>query len=67
MTKSSEEIGKPSHSDEKNNKATALSLYSIDDINSLLDKEFDETFKLISEQKFDTSYIYKIVEDIKKR
>ena len=67
MTKSSEEIGKPSHSDEKNNKATALSLYSIDDINNLLDKEFDETFKLISEQKFDTSYIYKIVEDIKKR
>ena len=67
IIKSSEEIGKPSGSDEKNNKATALSLMSVEEIQAELEKLFNETFALIDKQSFDTTYLKTIIHNIKER
>lgn len=67
IIKSEEEMGKPTGSDEKNNKATALSLMSIDQIKTELERLFEETNRLIDAQKFDTTYIKTIIHNIKIR
>lgn len=67
IIKSSEETGKPQGSDLKNNKLTALSFYDRDTIDRLLKKTIAEIVELLNSQKFDTSFLLKIVEKIKDR
>ena len=67
IIKTSEEMGKPTHSDAKNNKTTALSLMNQKEIESMLDKLFKETYALLDVQSFDTSYLHEIIHNIEER
>lgn len=66
VTKDQESTGK-SLSDSKNHKLTSLSLYSIDDIQHKLDVLFDDTYALLDNRHFDTSYLSKIIKRIQER
>ena len=67
IIKTSEEMGKPTHSDTKNNKATALSLMNQKEIETTLNKLFKETYALLDVQSFDTSYLRAIIHNIEER
>ena len=54
VIKTQEETGKPSNSDSKNAKATALSINSVDEIRKKLNKEFDEIYNLLVYRNFNT-------------
>ena len=67
IIKTSEEMGKPTHSDTKNNKATALSLMNQKEIEATLNNLFKETYALLDVQSFDTSYLRAIIHNIEER
>lgn len=67
VTRSTEEMGKPSGSDEKNNKLTILNYYSIDELKELLDKEFKDLYTLIDSRNFKNNSLRKIIEKMERR
>ena len=67
VIKTQEETGKPSNSDSKNAKATALSINSVDEIRKKLNKEFDEIYNLLVDCNFNTEYLRNIIKKIEKR
>lgn len=67
IIKTQEETGKPANSDLKNNKATALSIYSVDQIKERLEKEFNDVYALIDCQSFNTEAIRNIIDVMKNR
>ena len=67
VIKTQEETGKPSNSDSKNAKATALSINSVDEIRKKLNKEFDEIYNLLVDRNFNTKYLRNIIKKIEKR
>ena len=67
ITKTQEETGKPVKSDLKNNKATALSIYTIAEIKERLENEFNAVDALIAKQSFDTEAITNIINVMKNR
>ena len=67
LIKSTEEMGKPAHSDIKANKLTALSVYSPEEIKLRLDKEFAYIINTANKWHFDTSELIGIVEYIDRR
>lgn len=67
IIKTQEETGKPTNSDLKNNKVTALSINTIDEIKHELEAEFNSVYELLDKQKFNTEYLKDIIIKIEKR
>ena len=66
LIKSEEELGK-THSDIKNNKGTALSLYSIDELSKIIENEFNDLYLFMKNASFDTKEILMLLEKLKER
>ena len=66
MIKTEEEMGK-NLSDQKNDKATALSIYSIDELKSIIDNQFIQLDELLNEASFDTTSIKELIISLKER
>ena len=66
VLKTQEEMGK-SLSDIANDKGSALSLYSIEQLKQLINSQFDEIYKLLENASFDTIYLKEILEKIRNR
>lgn len=66
LIKSEEELGK-THSDIKNNKGTALSLYSIDELSKIIENEFNDLYLFMKSASFDTKEILMLLEKLKER
>lgn len=66
IIKSEEELGK-CHSDEKNDKGTALSIYGLNNLKDLIDYEFNELDDYLKESDFDTKYLKELLNKIKNR
>ena len=64
--KTESELGK-THSDVKNNKGTALSLYSIDELKKIIDIQFVELNNLLLQASFETKFIQELIEKMKNR
>ena len=67
IIKTSEEMGKPSQSDLKNAKLTALNYFDKDKLIALLNTEFAELHTLLDKQNFNTEYLKRLVDKIKER
>ncbi len=65
-TKTSLEQGK-SYSKKDQNKFTALSVYSVEELKEEIEKEFKELYSIVNTLKFDVVYLNEILERIKKR
>ena len=66
VIKSEKEMGK-SLSDVRNEKGSALSVYSLDELKQLIDEEFNELDELLKDAGFDTSYLMKLLDKLKNR
>ena len=66
LIKTEQEMGK-NLSDAKNDKATALSIYSIDELKQIIDNQFEQLDNLLNEASFDTSYIKELIISLKGR
>ena len=66
VIKSEKEMGK-SLSDARNEKGSALSIYSLDELKQLIDEEFNELDELLKDAGFDTSYLMKLLDKLKNR
>ena len=66
MIKTEEEMGKTS-SDAKNNKGTALCIYSIDELKALIDEEFAQLETYLGNASFDTTKLKEILYKLKTR
>ncbi len=66
IIKSEKELGK-SASDVRNDKLTALSFKSVDELKDYIDYLFDDLYAYLKGAKFDTRYIIEIVDRMKNR
>ena len=66
VIKSEKEMGK-SLSDARNEKGSALSVYSLDELKQLIDEEFNELDELLKDAGFNTSYLMKLLDKLKNR
>lgn len=66
LIKSEEELGK-THSDVKNDKGTALTLYSREQLEGIINKQFSELDEYLSNAKFDTSYLKELLNKLRNR
>ena len=66
VIKSEKEMGK-SLSDARNEKGSALSVYSLDELKQLIDEEFNELDELLKDAGFDTSCLMKLLDKLKNR
>ncbi len=66
VIKSEKEMGK-SLSDARNEKGSALSVYSLDELKQLIDEEFNELDELLKDAGFDASYLMKLLDKLKNR
>lgn len=66
LIKSEEESGK-CHTDERNDKGTALSLYSIDELKNIIEYQFNELDEYLNDSDFDSSYLKELLIKIKNR
>ena len=66
IIKTEQEMGK-NLSDVKNDKATALSIYSIDELKKIIDNQFNQLDKLLEEASFNTEYIKELIISLKGR
>ena len=64
--KTEQEMGK-NLSDAKNNKGTALSVYSLQELKDLIDEEFVQLDRYLEKATFDTSYLKDILKKLKER
>ena len=64
--KSEEELGK-NHSDIKNDKGTALSLYSKEELESIIDNQFKDLDAYLLNAKFDTTYLKELINKLRTR
>ena len=66
LIKSEEEMGK-NLSDKDNDKATALSIYSIDELSKIIDDEFKYLDEYLNDACFDTKYLKELLIKLKER
>lgn len=66
LIKSEEELGK-THSDIKNDKGTALCLYSREELENIIDKQFADLDTYLEKAKFDTSYLKELISKLRTR
>lgn len=65
-TKSKEDFGK-SCSDVKNNKLTALSVYTVSELKELIDNQFNDLDNYLSSADFNTFYLKELLQELKNR
>ena len=66
IIKSEAVMGK-NHSDEKNDKGTALVLYSVDELKKVIDDEFEQLDNYLLDADFDTTYLKELLLKLKER
>ena len=66
LIRSEEEMGKK-HSDLVNDKGTALSIYSRNELEEIIQKEFKQLDELLKNADFDTQYLMELIEKLKGR
>ena len=66
IIKTEAEMGK-NLSDAKNDKGSALSIYSVEELKKIIDDEFDELDKYLEDADFDTSYLKELLLKLKER
>ena len=66
IIKSEAEMGK-NHSDEKNDKGTALVLYSVDELKKVIHDEFEQLDNYLLDADFDTTYLKELLLKLKER
>ena len=66
MIKTEEEMGK-NLSDVKNNKGTALCIYTVDELKALIDQEFEELDEYLEKASFDTAKLKELLYKLKTR
>jgi len=66
IIKTEAEMGK-NLSDAKNDKGSALSIYSVEELKKIIDDEFDEIDKYLEDADFDTSYLKELLLKLKER
>ena len=66
LIKTEEEMGK-NLSDIKNDKATALSIYTVDELKDIIDQQFIQLDNLLNEASFDITYIKELIINLKER
>ena len=66
LIKTEEEMGK-NLSDIKNDKATALSIYTVDELKDIIDQQFLQLDNLLNEASFDITYIKELIINLKER
>lgn len=66
LIKTENELGK-STSDIKNDKSTALSIYSLDELQKLIDNEFEYLNSYLNEASFNTKYLLELLNKLKTR
>ena len=66
MIKTEEQMGK-NLSDAKNNKGTALCIYTIDELKALIDEEFEELDEYLKDASFDTDKLKELLYKLKTR
>ena len=66
LIKTEEELGK-TQSDTKNNKGTALSLYSIDELSNIIDNQFKELSLLLNKASFNTDKLNELLTALRER
>ena len=66
LIKTEEEMGK-NLSDAKNDKGTALSVYSLEELRKLIDDEFEELNEYLKDAVFDTRYLMELLNILKER
>lgn len=66
VIKSEEEMGK-SLSDARNEKGSALSVYSLDELKALIDEEFDQLYTLLGKADFDTADLKELLNALRNR
>lgn len=66
LIKSSEEMGKDL-SDIDNNKATALSIFNVEQLTSIIDQEFRFLDEYLDDSKFDSKYLKELLIKLKER
>lgn len=66
MIKTEKEMGK-NLSDKDNNKATALSLYSVEQLKEIIDRQFEELDLLLADAGFDSASLKELIIKLKER
>ena len=66
LIKSEEELGK-THSDVKNDKGTALSIYTKEELEAIIDKQFKDLDIYLSNAQFDTTYLKELIYKLRNR
>ncbi len=66
IIRSEAEMGK-NHSDEKNDKGTALVLYSVDELKKVIHDEFEQLDNYLLDADFDTTYLKELLLKLKER
>lgn len=66
LIKTEEELGK-THSDVKNDKGTALVVYSLDELKTVIDKQFVNLDEYLAKADFDSKYIKELLQKLKER
>lgn len=66
LIKSEEELGK-THSDVKNDKGTALSIYTKEELEAIIDKQFKDLDIYLSNAQFDTTYLKELIYKLRTR
>ena len=66
LIKSEEELGKK-HTDLINDKGTALSLYSVDELKNIINNQFNDLYKYLENATFDTKYLMDLLEKLRNR
>lgn len=66
LIKSEEELGK-THSDVKNDKGTALSLYSKDELEEIINNQFNDLDLYLENAKFNTEYLKNLINNLRSR
>lgn len=66
LIKTQEELGK-SNSDQRNNKGTALTIYSLKELEDIIDNQFKELNSYLMQSDFDYSYLEDLLLKLRKR
>jgi geranylgeranyl diphosphate synthase type II len=62
VTSTQEVLGKPIHSDEKNNKTTYVSLYGIEESKTMVSKLSQQALTLLSDLRVENDFMYSLIE-----
>lgn len=64
VTSTTEELGKPVHSDEKNDKTTYVSLYGLEKSHDDVEKYSKKALSIMEELPYENQFLYKLIEKL---